>query len=79
MEAARTPQHVTQAELANAAWRISSHSGNSDGNCVEVGRLDDGRVAVRHSHDPDGQVLVYTPGQWAEFTARVRAGDLDFD
>jgi hypothetical protein len=77
MEAALTPQDLTHDELAGVDWQISSHSGDTSGNCVEVGRLGDGRVAVRHSHDPDGEVLVYTRDQWAAFTADIRAGEFD--
>ncbi|WP_199493264.1 DUF397 domain-containing protein [Marinitenerispora sediminis] len=37
-----------------------------------------GRVAVRHSHHPNGAVIVYTREEWAAFTAGVRAGEFDF-
>ncbi len=45
---------------AGVAWRISSYSTNNGGSCVEAGALPDdtGRVAVRHSHHPDGLALV---------------------
>lgn len=75
----KTPQKLTAGERAGIAWRISSLSGSSGGNCVEVGRLNDGRVAVRHSHHPDGTVIVYTADEWAAFTAGVRGGEFDFD
>ncbi|MGH3769425.1 MAG: DUF397 domain-containing protein [Pseudonocardiaceae bacterium] len=32
---------------------MSSYSPNNGGSCVEAGAFD-GRVAVRHSHHPDG-------------------------
>ena len=50
------------------------------GQCVEVGPLDDGsgRVAVRHSHHPDGDVIVYTQGEWEAFTRGVIDGDFNF-
>ncbi len=38
-------------------WRRSSHSG-AQGNCVELTRLADDRVAVRDSRQPDGPTLV---------------------
>jgi Domain of unknown function (DUF397) len=55
----------------DAAWRKSSYS-EANG-CVEVARP--GPVLVRDSKDPDGPVLSFTPGEWAAFTAGVRAGE----
>jgi hypothetical protein len=76
-----TPQHVEPAELAGVEWRISSRSPNNGGNCVEAGPLGDGtgRVAVRHSHHPDGQVIVYNRAEWAAFIGGVRNGEFDFE
>jgi hypothetical protein len=54
-------------------WRKSSYSGNSGGQCVEVGnaaRL----IAVRDSKDPDGSVLAFAADKWAAFAERVKAG-----
>jgi hypothetical protein len=53
-------------------WRTSSYSGNSGGNCVEVGsaaRL----IAVRDSKDPDGARLAFGREAWQAFAARVKA------
>jgi hypothetical protein len=64
-------------DLAGAVWRKSSYSGNNGGDCVEVaGNLRDA-VAVRDSKDPGGPVLVFSPGQWRAFAARVKAGETD--
>lgn len=76
-----TPQDVTLDELGGITWRVSSRSSSSGGaNCVEAGALNDGtgRVALRHSHHPDGAVIVYTADEWAAFTAGVRDGEFDF-
>jgi hypothetical protein len=54
-------------------WRKSSHSGNSGGQCVEVGN-DAPLVAVRDSKDPDGSVLAFAAGTWAAFAERLKAG-----
>lgn len=74
-----SPQTPSRATLDSVAWRVSTHSGNG-GDCVEVGPIDDGsgRVAVRHSHDPQGPAIVYTSAEWAAFTAGVRDGEFDF-
>lgn len=67
-------------ELPRVAWHISTKSDNGGASCVEAGPLRDssGRVAVRHSHHPDGQVIVYGGGQWDAFVSRVKSGHLDF-
>jgi hypothetical protein len=63
------------------AWRKSSHSatGGDGDQCVEIGRFLDGsgRVAVRHSQDPGGTVLVYTQAEWAAFVAGAKEGEFD--
>ncbi|MGI8449515.1 MAG: DUF397 domain-containing protein [Streptosporangiaceae bacterium] len=59
-------------DLDRATWRKSSYSGTNGGNCVEVARNLPGLVAVRDSKDPDGPALVFTPADWAGFTATVR-------
>jgi hypothetical protein len=67
-------------ELASVAWHISTRSPDIGGSCVEVGPLGDGsgRVAVRHSHHPDGEVIVYTRAEWDAFIAGVKDGEFDF-
>jgi hypothetical protein len=62
--------------LSRAHWRKSTRSANS-GNCVEVAGLDRGRRAVRDSKDRHGPALVFTPAEWAAFTAGVRDGEFD--
>lgn len=49
----------------------------SNGNCVEVARLDDGHVGVRHSHHPQGPVLRFTPAEWRAFLHGARNGEFD--
>ncbi|MEV5413630.1 DUF397 domain-containing protein [Thermopolyspora sp. NPDC052614] len=67
-------------ELAKVAWHISTKSDNGGGNCVEAGPLADGtgRVAVRHSRHPNGEVIVYTRGEWEAFIAGAKEGEFDF-
>ena len=64
---------------AGIAWRISSYSTNGGGSCVEAGALPDGigRVAVRHSHYPDGLTLVFGWAPWAAFLGGVKNGEFD--
>ncbi|WP_433240994.1 DUF397 domain-containing protein [Streptosporangium sp. CA-135522] len=37
-----------------------------------------GRAAVRHSHHPDGEVVVYTRAEWEAFVGGVKDGEFDF-
>ncbi|MEV4579342.1 DUF397 domain-containing protein [Nonomuraea jabiensis] len=58
------------------AWRKSTFC-NGAAACVEVAPLADGNVALRDSKVQDGPVLVFTPSEWAAFTAGVREGEFD--
>lgn len=73
-------QTLTSQERARVAWHISTFSPDHGGSCVEAGPLGDGTegVAVRHSHRPDGEVIVYTRAEWEAFLKGVRAGEFDF-
>jgi len=62
-------------EVSGAVWRTSSHS-TQDGNCVEVGAALPGRIAVRDSKNRQGPRLVLAPGQWQQFTGRLKAATL---
>jgi hypothetical protein len=55
-------------------WRKSSYSGTNGGNCVEVARTLPAAIAVRDSKDPAGPKLIFTPADWAAFTAAIRTG-----
>jgi hypothetical protein len=55
-------------------WRKSSYSASNGGNCVEVARTLPAAIAVRDSKDPDGPRLIFTPQDWAAFTAAIRTG-----
>jgi hypothetical protein len=58
----------------------STRSANGGGQYVEAGPLADGsgRVAVRHSRHPDGQVIVYTRAEWKAFIGGVKDGEFGF-
>ncbi len=59
---------------ADVAWRISTYSPNGGGSCVEAGALPDhtGRVALRHSHHPDGLALIFAQPTWTAFIDGVK-------
>ena len=64
-------------DLSRASWFKSSFSNGQGGNCVEHAKLPDGSRAVRHSRDPEGPALVFTPGEWEAFIRGVRNGEFD--
>jgi hypothetical protein len=66
---------VEASDNGAGAWRTSSRSG-ATGSCVQVCAAD-GAVLMRHSKDPDGPVLTFTPLAWADFVAGVAVGDFD--
>ncbi|WP_312032896.1 DUF397 domain-containing protein [Actinomadura latina] len=80
MSESEAPEALTPQERANVAWYISSFSPDHGGNCVEAGPLADGteRVAVRHSHHPDAEAIIYTRAEWEAFLAGVRNGEFNF-
>jgi len=60
----------TDGRTGAVTWRKSSYSGNSGGQCVEVGNAA-ALIAVRDSKDPDGSVLAFAAGTWR----RSRSGE----
>jgi hypothetical protein len=67
--------------LSRAAWRKSSYSNGSGGSCVEIAILTPAAgehdIAVRDSKDPHGPALTFTARQWRDFTAAIKAHELD--
>ncbi|WP_107661201.1 DUF397 domain-containing protein [Nocardia suismassiliense] len=58
-------------------WRTSSKS-NGQGNCVEVGFLDNGNVVVRDTKDLGiGPTLTFTPAEWDAFLDGALQGEFN--
>lgn len=57
-------------------FRKSSYSSLQ---CVEVGRLDNGNVAVRNSWHIDAEPQIFTLAEWSAFVAGVKDGEFDFE
>jgi Domain of unknown function (DUF397) len=60
----------------NGNFRRSSFC--SVGQCVEVGRTPDGRIAVRDSATPE-KTATFTEADWGEFVKGVKASEFDLD
>jgi hypothetical protein len=69
-------------DLSRATWRKSSYSNGAGGSCVEIAVLtptadDNHAIAVRDSKDPHGPALTFTARRWRDFTAAIKAHELD--
>jgi hypothetical protein len=64
-------------QLAGEGWR-KPWSGGNGGSCVEAMRLEDGRVALRQSTDPEGPALIYPQDAIENFIQGAKAGAADF-
>lgn len=56
-------------------WR-KANSSSSNGACVEV-RLFGDVIQVRHSQDPDGEVLSFTKREWIAFIDGAKNDEFD--
>jgi hypothetical protein len=64
------------ADLQGAAWRKSSRSGNSGGECVELA-LGASVAGVRDSKNSAGPVLTFGHTELAAFLNATKAGRFD--
>ncbi|MEV5412453.1 DUF397 domain-containing protein [Thermopolyspora sp. NPDC052614] len=60
-------------DTRDAVWAKSSRSTN--GNCVEVARLQSGHVGIRDSKNQNGPVLIFPQGEWTAFIGGVKSGE----
>lgn len=63
--------------LGTHGW-LQPWSGGNGGNCLQVLKLEDGRIAVRQSTDPEGPALIYSIDEMAAFITGAKNGDADF-
>ena len=65
---------MTDSQRSANVWKKSSASGAAG--CVEVAFVQ-GWVLVRHSANPEGDVLRFSLSAWNSFLAGVRNADID--
>jgi hypothetical protein len=66
---------LSEAERQGLAW-VKAQCSTNNGQCVEIASTAD-KVAVRDSKDPEGPILVYTPGEFRAFLEGARNGEFD--
>jgi uncharacterized protein DUF397 len=67
---------IPAPELTGISWQKSRRS-NSQGQCVELGRLAGGEIAIRNSRHPDGPALLYTRAEIRALIQGAKEGDFD--
>jgi hypothetical protein len=65
-------------ELASAAWRKATKSGDTGGDCFEVAPLSAGRVAIRDTESPHQAPFVVSASVWDAFIDGAKKGEFDF-
>ncbi|MER6303952.1 DUF397 domain-containing protein [Kitasatospora sp. NPDC001539] len=66
---------MTTPKVSAQGWRKSSYSAQAS-ECVEIGDVSTGGIAVRDSKDPNGPALAFPADAWTAFVAAVKADEL---
>jgi hypothetical protein len=67
---------MTQQDSYSAAWRTSSYSNSTGGDCLAVADGVPGLVPVRDSKNATGPALFIPDTAWAPFVAAAKDGGL---
>ena len=69
---------VAEEELVGLEWRVSSYSDvGTEGDCIEVARLADGRTALRNRRRPEDGAVIFTPAEMDAWIKGCKAGEFD--
>lgn len=66
-------EHTVPAAALPPAWRKSSYSGGSSGECLEVNDTHPTHLPVRDSKNPHGPAILFGGAAWASFIGVVTA------
>jgi hypothetical protein len=66
---------LSEAERQGLAW-LKAQSSTPNGQCLEIASTP-GKIVIRDSKDPDGPILVYTPGEFIAFLEGAKNGEFD--
>lgn len=73
----RVRNGIPARNLGAEGWH-KPWSGTNGGACVEAKKLNDGRVALRQSTDPDGPALICSNQDITQFILGAKSGAADF-
>ncbi|MFB7846196.1 DUF397 domain-containing protein [Streptomyces sp. NPDC002466] len=65
-------ESIVQDASVLSAWRKSSYSGASSGDCLEVNDDCTACVPVRDSKNPHGPAVVFAASAWTPFVTAVK-------
>ncbi|MFI1408896.1 DUF397 domain-containing protein [Streptomyces sp. NPDC020707] len=67
------------SEFEGGAWKKSSYSGGSEGQCIECADVmqTHSGIAVRDSKDPEGPALLFGTEAFTGFTTAVKDGRIN--
>ncbi|MFD0315783.1 DUF397 domain-containing protein [Streptomyces flavalbus] len=65
-------RNIPDYDIDPAAWRKSSYSGGSGGDCVEVAETHPTLIPVRDSKNPDGPKLTFQTEAWSAFVTALK-------
>ncbi|MFE0852142.1 DUF397 domain-containing protein [Streptomyces mutabilis] len=70
---------LSASQLKEAVWQKSTYSGSSEGQCVECADVTPTHscIAVRDSKNPEGAVLLLSPGAFGGFITAVKRAEFD--
>lgn len=70
-------RRLTPSQVSAASWQKSSFS-SYNGSCLEIGRLEPGRIGVRDTKDNGtGPILIFTDREWSAFILGAKDGQFD--
>lgn len=61
-------------DLPAEAWKKSSYSGDTGGQCIEIQAVPESGVAVGDSKDRNRGAFIFPAVAWADFVAEVKKG-----